>query len=97
VMREAWRKAGKQTALAVQIAPLIGYKPAENTISGWVTGRNMPNADVLLAAAKLSGISLDELLFGESLEARQDRLEKELEDLRRAVQGRAVLLVDEPD
>jgi transcriptional regulator with XRE-family HTH domain len=96
VMGQASRKAGKQRALLNQIEPLIGNSFETNSVSAWVRGRNMPGADVLLAAAKANGISLDELLFGESLLSRQDRLEKELGDLRQAISGRASSLDDGP-
>jgi transcriptional regulator with XRE-family HTH domain len=96
VMREAAGAAGKQRALLNQIEPLVGRTFKDNSVSAWVRGRNMPNADVLLAAAKANRISLDELLYGESLEARQDRLEKELADLRQAISGQTSSEGDEP-
>ena len=88
VIGEAKAKAGKAGALLALIHPLLNETYSERSVSSWIKGHNMPNADVLLAAAKVSGISLDELLYGESLKSRQDRLERELGDLRQALEGR---------
>jgi transcriptional regulator with XRE-family HTH domain len=96
VMGEAKRHSGKTAAFLLEIRPLISKQDyVENAVSAWLTGRTMPPAEVLLAAAKVSGVSLDELLFGESLLSRQDRLEKELGDLRQAIEGRASSLNSE--
>jgi len=88
VIGEAKAKAGKADALLALIHPLLNETYSTRSVSSWIKGPNMPNADVLLAAAKVSGISIDELLFGESLRARQDRMDKELADLREALEAR---------
>ena len=97
VMGRAYRHAGGHAALLLAIRPLIRKKDHQETsASGWVTGRSVPPADVLLAAAKVAHVSLDELLFGESLVARQDRLERELGELRKTIEDRPLLAGDGP-
>lgn len=81
VMKEAAGKAGKQRAFLAQIRELTGETYQETTVSSWTRGRNVPGADILLAAAKANGISLDRLLYGESFEERIARAEERLERL----------------
>lgn len=61
--RAAQRVRARGRALAEAMRPhLGGYLYSEKTISDWIKGRvrDIP-ADALLAAAKVAGISLDEL------------------------------------
>jgi hypothetical protein len=62
VMAEAIDNAGKALALGSKIQPLLGRSYADRTVSAWGRGDVMPPADVLLAAAKATGIPLDERL-----------------------------------
>jgi len=97
VMGRAYRHTGGHAALLLAIRPLIRKQDhKENSASAWIKGRTVPPADVLLAAAKVAEISLDELLFGETLKGRQDRLERELKELRAAIETRPLLASDEP-
>ena len=63
VVDEARRKAGSGPALALELQK-VGAAPesgrySESAISNWSKGRAMPPSDVLLAAAFVSGISID--------------------------------------
>lgn len=91
VVREARVKLGGQKNLLTAIAPAISPQTyGTQVVSAWEGGRaNMP-AYVLLAVAQAGRISLDELLFGESMTSRQDRLEVELKEIRRLVETRAL-------
>jgi transcriptional regulator with XRE-family HTH domain len=89
VMQRAYRAMGGHAQLLLAIKPHVRDSKREikqNSASAWVTGRVVPPADVLLAAAKVAGVSIDDLLFGESLKARQDRLEREVRDLRLSIE-----------
>jgi hypothetical protein len=88
VIKEAIRRAiaaaGSQKQLHALILPILRRPIQPGSISSWLREDKpaMPPADALLAMAKVTNLSLDELLFGESLTARQDRLEREVQDLR---------------
>lgn len=90
VMTQAYRHfedTGGHAALLAAIRPYLKKQDyQQNASSAWLRGRAVPPADVLLAAALVANVSLDELLYGESLLARQDRLEKELAEVRRLVE-----------
>jgi len=58
-----------------------------NTVSGWRSGKVVPPADVLLAAAKLAKVDLTARLHQATLEAVVDRQGQEIERLRRIVEG----------
>lgn len=89
LMTDAKRKSGKSAALLARIRPHIDKGDySESSVSSWLSGRAMPPADVLLAIAKEFEISIDELLFSESLKSRQDRLELELGELREQIEGK---------
>jgi hypothetical protein len=64
LLEDARRRAGKGPALATRLEQLgvvgRGARYSESSISNWIRGRAMPPADVVLAAAKAVGISLDE-------------------------------------
>jgi hypothetical protein len=67
VLVEARRRAGKGPALALRLAQQgvvgeRGEKYSESSVSNWIRQRARPPADVVLAAAKAVGISLDERL-----------------------------------
>jgi transcriptional regulator with XRE-family HTH domain len=66
VLEEARKAAGGGAALAdmlhrAGVGPEAGAY-SESAVSNWVKGRTMPPGDVVLAAAALSGISLDQRL-----------------------------------
>lgn len=89
-------KSGVALARLLQTVPLRRqYKAADfhKTIQAWARGEGMPDADALLAAAKLTDISLDEYVRRESLqeqmaawEARATKTQRELDDLRHEVE-----------
>jgi hypothetical protein len=82
LMDEARRRAGKDEDLASQIQPLVGRTYGKQVISGWALGRVMPPASVLLAACKVTGLSVDAALFGEgAVMERLGRVERALEEL----------------
>jgi len=54
---------------------------------GWRSGKVVPPADVLLAAAKLAKVDLTARLHQATLEAVVDRQGQEIERLRRIVEG----------
>ncbi len=62
IIDQAIEEAGKALALAAKIEPLLGRSYAGRTVSAWSRGDVMPPADAVFAAAKVSGISLDEKL-----------------------------------
>lgn len=87
LMDRARQKANGLDELALLIAGQIGKKPlTRSAVSKYTQGTAMPPAIVFLAAMKTTEISVDESLFGESLSARQDRLEDELARLRDLVE-----------
>ncbi len=66
IINEAKTVVGSGPVLAEQlerrgVGPDTGrYSPS--AVSNWINGRTMPPADVLLAAAQIAGVSLDERL-----------------------------------
>lgn len=90
VLEDARRAAGSGAALGAGledegVAP-DGGRYSESAISNWIKGRTMPPADVLLAAAKLAGISLDERITGKPAGAGTEHtaeLEAQIHELRR--------------
>jgi transcriptional regulator with XRE-family HTH domain len=61
-MREAKSRAAKASVLVVRMEPLVGRRYDEDSVSAWIRGRTVPPADALLAAAKVTGVSIDEYL-----------------------------------
>lgn len=83
LMDEARRRAGQDVELARLIEPLVGRTYGKQVISAWALGRAMPPAVVLLAACKVTGISIDAALFGEgALLERMKKLEDEVAEIR---------------
>jgi hypothetical protein len=89
VMARAYRQfdgKGGHAALLEAIRPYVRNKAYRETAStAWARGRVIPPADVLLAAALVANVKIDELLFGESiaetveqLRGRQDVIESSL-------------------
>jgi hypothetical protein len=90
-MQEAKERAGKASVLVVRMEPLVGRRYDEDSVSAWIRGRTVPPADALLAAAKVTGISIDEYLQadGHAAEGLADRLGHQaetIEDLRAQVE-----------
>jgi hypothetical protein len=82
IVGEARDRAGKGIVLLRQIEPLVGRLYDDSSVSAWATGRAVPPGDVLMAIAKVSGISLDGYLSSKpNLEARMKKLEERLDDL----------------
>lgn len=80
-MRDA--KIGKSAAWGTSLGQYLDQPVGERTLSSYLTGQNVPNADVFLAAVKAAGLRLDEYLYGESILARLDRLESSVDELRK--------------
>jgi hypothetical protein len=80
LMDEARRKTGQDIELVRLIEPLIGRRYGKQAISHWALGRAMPPASVLLAACKVTELSIDAALFGESQAAQMARLREGLDD-----------------
>ena len=90
-IQEAKQRVGKASVLVVRMEPLVGRRYDEDSVSAWTRGRTVPPADALLAAAKVTGISIDEYLRldGESGGGLSDRLGQQadaIEDLRGQVE-----------
>ncbi len=79
LMDEARRRMAKDPELALLMQPYVGRLYSDQTVSAWALGRSMPPAEALLAACKVSGVSIDAVLFGQgSYEERLAKLEREL-------------------
>src|SRR5215469_2046047 len=85
VMEEAKNRAGKAAALAARMEPHVGRRYDEDSVSAWVRGQAVPPADAFLAAAKVTGVSLDGFLGDEQTyrDAEVRELREELSLLRR--------------
>lgn len=95
MVREAIRRQGTAARLAealegAGIRPKAGRYSHQN-ISKWAKGTSMPPAVALLAAAQLTGLSIDEQIHGHSIQERLDRMEMALGELRRLVEARPLL------
>lgn len=92
VMREATKRSGKALALALRLEAVVGRSYSDRTVSAWNRGAVMPPADVLLAAAQVTGISLDDRI---GVGAKPTSLEREIETMRDEVkaQSRALALL----
>lgn len=86
IMREATRRAGKALALSLQLEALVGRSYSDRTVSAWNRGAIMPPADVLLAAAQASGISVDEKL---GVGRQPSEVEQEVAELRKDIDEQA--------
>lgn len=81
IAREAIRRQKTAGKLALRLRE-YGYEYNYRTISSWARGDGMPPGDALLAIAKISEISIDEVLIdGGSLRAQLSRLEERLKRL----------------
>ena len=69
-----WAGGAKQLAMTIQ--PLVGRLYATQAISAWETGRVDPPAYVVFAIAKVSGLSIDELVLERSMATRLDQVEE---------------------
>jgi transcriptional regulator with XRE-family HTH domain len=99
VLEDARRSAGSGAALGAGLEDegvgTEGGRYSESAISNWIKGRTMPPADVLLAAAKLAGISLDERITGKPAEAGNTaELEAQIHELRRELDHLRADLID---
>lgn len=66
ILEEARRAVGGGPSFAARLSehgvgPETGHY-SQSAVSNWIKGRTMPPADVLLAAAQIAGISLDDRL-----------------------------------
>ena len=96
LMELARIRVGKDAELVAKIAPLVGRKYAPASVSGWRRGHDRMPAAVLLACCQVTGVSIDELLFGEALVNRQDRLEREVEALRKTIESQRIVTISQP-
>jgi transcriptional regulator with XRE-family HTH domain len=85
LMEQIRTRVGKDAELVVKIAPLIGHTYSAASVSGWRRGHDRMPAEVLLAACQVTGVSIDELLFGQSVLETTKRVEKEWADFREEV------------
>jgi len=80
LMDEARKRAdpNDDSELARRISSLVGHSYGKQVVGAWARGTVNPPAFVLLAACQVTGISIDESLYGESLReglaSVQDRL-----------------------
>jgi hypothetical protein len=101
-MQEAKERAGKAAVLVARMEPLVNRRYDEDSVSAWIRGRTVPPADALLAAAKVTGISIDEFLGREgdrpeSLSARIGHQAEAIEDLRREVEDLTQVVAAVPE
>jgi len=89
LMERAALKSDGDADLALKMAPKLGrsYNNLAGSIANWRNLHDRMPAEALLAACQVTGTSIDEILFGKSINARQDRLEAELRRLQQAVEG----------
>lgn len=87
-MDQARRKAGKPVVLATALekrgltSARTGKRYSDQTVNNWGRGDVMPGADVLIAAAHITGIDVDVYVKGDaSLVSRIERLEKTVTDV----------------
>ena len=73
--------AGGDKQLAAAIRPLVGRLYRTQAVSAWKTGRAEPPASVVLAIAKVAGLSLDELVLERSMATRLDQAEETVDRL----------------
>jgi hypothetical protein len=79
LMDEARRRAGSDAELSRLIEPIVGRAYGKQAVGSWALGRAMPPAVVLLAACKVTGISIDSDLYGaQAIEERLKKIEKAL-------------------
>jgi hypothetical protein len=76
VVRRAVEKAQSKKQLHALILPHIRRQVKQGAVSAWVRRDKpaMPPADALLAMARLTGLSLDDLLFGQAQGAVLERI-----------------------
>lgn len=77
VLDDARRAVGSGPAFAERLKDL-GVGPAtglysQSAVSNWINGRTMPPADVLIAAARIAGISLDKRIHPASARDEPER------------------------
>jgi transcriptional regulator with XRE-family HTH domain len=90
VLDEARRTVGSGPAFAERlqsqgVGPATGLY-SQSAVSNWINGRTMPPADVLIAAARIAGISLDARIHAASPPGGAGpREEGETEELQRQI------------
>ncbi len=73
-IRIARRKAGlSQPAFATALGEQLGESFSRVALGNWENGRHKVPASVLLAAARIAGLSVDELLAGASAAGEERR------------------------
>lgn len=87
LMAQAIKRKGKAANLALSLYEEYGVEKEgrpydERTVSTWARPKTstMPPALALLGAAALTGQSLDQLIYGESILDRLARLERRLDE-----------------
>lgn len=97
LVAEAVRRHGKAANLGRQLRQYVDRDYNESTISKWARGEIQPPADIFLAVAKVSDLSVDEFMQRPALGEvghRLDALNTELQNLRRTMDVRGRLLAD---
>ena len=80
LVQEAKRRSGRTATLAIQVAPVVGgFVYGDSAISAWMSGRDCPSAEALLAAANATDLLIDEYLYGKTLRGRMERIEVDVE------------------
>ncbi len=94
IRRARERLQMSQDEFARALGDRLGHPVSQSQISDWERGRFEPSASVLLAAAELADLSLDELRGAgpPSLVQRMERLEEEMDRI-----ARHTAVGDEPD
>lgn len=83
--------------MAAKMAPLLGGSaPSDTSISAWISGRESVSAEKFLAAAKASGVSIDEFLYDQTFRGRLDKVEHDVEALNQFVGGLHLLIENRP-
>ena len=84
LMENVARKSQGDADLAAKIAPKLGRKYANlaGSIANWRNLHDRMPAEALLAACQVTGVSIDEALFGRSIQQEQEALRAEQAELR---------------
>jgi hypothetical protein len=82
LLEKALGAVGKADALAIQMEPLLNKRYGSSAIYAYTNRRSVPPGDVLLAAAMVTGMSVDDQL---GRARKQVDLEKQISDLRAEV------------
>jgi hypothetical protein len=86
LVKQVREAAGEDAELARRIEPLVGRLYGRQAISAWGKRGNL-SALALLAACRETGVSVDEALFGKSLNEKLLEGQREIERRLDALEG----------